>query len=129
MAGRTDILTSRLSALAEPMRLEIMFIISEAGTCCASDILSHFDITQPTLSHHMSVLISNDLVIASKQGRYMRYSVNNQAVSELKEVIDMLSGGKPVTREVPKTPKKIDKKKDKDKDKDKKKKKNKKKKK
>ena len=78
MAGM-DKLAGRLAVLSEPMRLEILTIISAAGTCCASDILGHFDITQPTLSHHMSVLLENDLVTATKQGRFMKYRINKPA--------------------------------------------------
>ena len=41
MAGM-DKLAGRLTVLSEPMRLEILMIISAAGTCCASDILGHY---------------------------------------------------------------------------------------
>ena len=87
---KIDNLANRLSVLSEPMRLDILMIISAAGTCCANDILEHFDITQPTLSHHMSVLVENELVTASKQGRFVNYQINKAAVNELKKVIDVI---------------------------------------
>lgn len=90
MAGGFETLMHRLSVLAEPMRLDILTVISSMGTCCATDILSHFDITQPTLSHHMSVLIENEIVTANKSGRFMQYSINKKAVEELKSVLDAL---------------------------------------
>ncbi len=90
MAAQFEILMHRLSILAEPMRLDILAVISSSGTCCASDILAHFDITQPTLSHHMSVLIENEIVTAVKSGRFMQYSINKKAVGELKQVLDAL---------------------------------------
>jgi len=116
-------LLTRLTTLAEPIRLDILMIISESGTCCAGDILSHFDITQPTLSHHMRVLIENDLVNAVKDGRFMRYSVNTGAVTELKQILDDLCADKSASSDVyePVSPKadenrlKSGKKKDKDK--------------
>ena len=90
MASGFEKLMHRLSVLAEPMRLDILTVISASGTCCASDILSHFDITQPTLSYHMSVLIENEIVSATKNGRFMQYSINKSAVEELKTVLDAL---------------------------------------
>jgi len=106
MADRIDTLTHRLSVLSEPMRLDILMIISSEGTCNASQILSHFDITQPTLSHHMSVLIENEIVTATKQGRFMRYSINTKAVNELKSVLDVLCSGKKAASSV-KLPSKV----------------------
>lgn len=121
MAGKIDNLASRLTVLAEPMRLDILMIISKAGTCCANDILEHFDITQPTLSHHMSVLINNGLVNASKNGRFMNYSINKPAVSELKKVFEAICEGAAELQEKSEEPVRREKKKDKDKEKKKKK--------
>ena len=138
MAVKTSDLMNRLTVLAEPMRLEILMMISDKGSCCASDILPHFDITQPTLSHHMNVLAENSIVNVQKQGRFMRYSINKTAVGELKDILDHLcedheGSSSPVTAApVPvkakagqqgKTSKKKDKDKDNKKKKDKKKKK------
>ena len=133
MASPTDNLTDRLTVLAEPMRLQILMVIRQAGSCCASEILGHFDITQPTLSHHMSVLIDNGLVKAVKQGRFMRYSINKAAVLELKKVLELIASDAPSEKTLDKTSEKSSdkpaKRSDKKKDKEKKKKKDKKKKK
>ena len=43
-------------ALGDPKRVQIMDILS-CGEQCACDILGYFDFTQPTLSHHMNVLM------------------------------------------------------------------------
>ena len=115
MAGKIDNLATRLTVLSEPMRLDILMIISAAGTCCASDILEHFDITQPTLSHHMSVLVENDLVTAKKIGRFMQYSINKPAVNELKKVLDALCTDTSVPAVKTEEPVRREKKKDKDK--------------
>ncbi|MCQ2516867.1 MAG: metalloregulator ArsR/SmtB family transcription factor [Saccharofermentans sp.] len=87
----------RLSALSEPMRLDILTVIASSGSCCASDILSNFNITQPTLSHHMSVLIENNLVTAKKDGRFVRYTINKSGIEDLKFILDMLIEGTPAT--------------------------------
>ena len=50
-----------IKALSDPNRLKIIDILS-CGEKCACDILEHFDFTQPTLSHHMKVLMDCGLV-------------------------------------------------------------------
>ena len=80
----------RITVLAEPARLDIMLLISAEGTCCASDILTHFDFSQPTLSHHMSVLLENDLVEVTKKGRFMYYSINKGSMLELAKILELL---------------------------------------
>jgi len=87
MQGVNDI--QRLSVLSEPMRLDILTVIASSGSCCANDILSHFDISQPTLSHHMKLLIENKLVLAKKDGRFVRYTINNAGIEELKSLLDL----------------------------------------
>ena len=65
-------------ALSDASRLKIIDILS-CGEKCACDILEHFDFTQPTLSHHMKVLIESGLVEVRKEGLWSYYylSVNN----------------------------------------------------
>jgi len=54
----------------------------------------------------MSVLIENEIVTATKQGRFMRYSINTKAVNELKSVLDVLCSGKKAASSV-KLPSKV----------------------
>ena len=54
-----------IKALSDPNRLKIMDILS-CGEKCACDILNYFQFTQPTLSHHMKVLIDCGLVNSRK---------------------------------------------------------------
>jgi ArsR family transcriptional regulator len=63
-------------ALSDPSRLEIIDILS-CGEKCACDILENFEFTQPTLSHHMKVLMECGLVNARKEGLWSYYSLDN----------------------------------------------------
>lgn len=67
-----------IKCIADPKRLEIIDILSK-GEKCACDILDYFQFTQPTLSHHMKVLISCGLVESEKRGKsqYYRLNINN----------------------------------------------------
>ncbi len=64
-----------IKALSDSKRLQIMDILS-CGEMCACDILEHFDFSQPTLSHHMKVLMDSNLVNARKDGIWNYYSLN-----------------------------------------------------
>lgn len=55
-----------MKALSDPKRVKILDIIS-CGELCACDILEQFDFTQPTLSHHIKVLVNAGLVNVEKK--------------------------------------------------------------
>lgn len=64
-----------IKALADSNRLQIIDILS-CGEKCACDILEYFDFTQPTLSHHMKVLMECGIVNCRKDGLWSYYSLN-----------------------------------------------------
>ncbi len=69
-------------ALSDPSRLEIIDILS-CGEKCACDILEDFEFTQPTLSHHMKVLIECGLIKARKEGIWNYYSLDTTSSNKL----------------------------------------------
>lgn len=62
-------------ALSDSNRLKIIDMLS-CGEKCACDILENFEFTQPTLSHHMKVLIECGLVKSRKEGLWSYYSLD-----------------------------------------------------
>lgn len=79
-------------ALSDLNRLKIFKMLSN-NEMCGCKLLEHFNITQPTLSHHMKVLCDCGLVIATKKGIWMHYKLN------INEVNDMLSFFKAIGNE------------------------------
>lgn len=71
-----------IKALSDPSRLKIIDILS-CGEKCACDLLEHFDFTQPTLSHHMKVLIDCNLVGARKEGQWNHYHLKTNNCNKL----------------------------------------------
>ena len=63
-------------ALSDVNRLKIVQLLS-LGEKCACELLESFKFTQPTLSHHMKVLIECGLVNIKKEGIWNIYSLNN----------------------------------------------------
>lgn len=76
-------------ALGDSNRLRIVQMLSE-GEKCACQILEEFDITQPTLSHHMKILNECGLVYARKEGKWSHYSLSCETFSYFKEYISQL---------------------------------------
>ena len=77
-------------ALGDPNRLKIVESLSD-GEKCACHLLEELNITQPTLSHHMSVLNDCGLVHDRKEGRWHYYSLNCGTFAEFKDFVQMLS--------------------------------------
>jgi len=71
-----------IKALSDANRLKIIDILS-CGERCACEILDHFGFTQPTLSHHMKVLIECGLVESRKEGLWNYYSLNTSNCNKL----------------------------------------------
>ena len=82
-----------LSVLSESVRFMILSLISSKGELTAKDILSEFDITQPTLSHHMSCLTEAGLVNVERRGRFAYYSVNKDTIDLVLSGIESLKSG------------------------------------
>jgi ArsR family transcriptional regulator, arsenate/arsenite/antimonite-responsive transcriptional repressor len=71
-----------IKALSDSNRLQIIDILS-CGERCACDLLEQFHFTQPTLSHHMKVLMECGLVNCRKEGLWSYYSLNSTNCNKL----------------------------------------------
>ncbi len=76
-------------ALGDSNRLKIVQMLSD-GEKCACKILEEFEITQPTLSHHMRVLSECGLVNTRKEGKWSHYSLSCETMNKFKEFISSL---------------------------------------
>jgi DNA-binding transcriptional ArsR family regulator len=86
-------LTRTLQALTDPKRREILQMLGE-GDKTAGEIGARFDISAPSVSHHLSVLKNADLVRAERSGQTIVYSLNSTVVQEfLQEIMRVLKIG------------------------------------
>ena len=77
-------------ALGDNKRLQIVQMLSD-GEKCGCKLLEAFQITQPTLSHHMKILCDCSLVNDRKEGKWHHYSLNSETLHGFKSFIDTLS--------------------------------------
>lgn len=69
-------------ALSDPTRREILQLL-KGGRMSAGEIVSHFDMTGATISHHLSILKDAGLVSDEKNGKYIYYELNLSVVEEI----------------------------------------------
>lgn len=83
-------LNETMKALSDPTRRQILNLLKQ-GSLSAGEISSHFDMTNATISHHLTKLKEAELIRESKDKNYIYYSLN---ASVLEEVLLWLEGFK-----------------------------------
>jgi ArsR family transcriptional regulator len=68
-------------ALADPQRRAILQKLAMTGKLNCSDVLAFFDVSQPTISHHLKELSVAGVVEREKQGQFCYYHVNADVLS------------------------------------------------
>ena len=78
-----------LKALADPVRLRLMSIVAShpGGEACVCDLNDAFDLSQPTISHHLKVLHDVGLLDREKRGVWVYYRARTQALASLGTLI------------------------------------------
>lgn len=89
MADRAREYVLLFKALADETRLKIVKLLV-SGELCACELLTSFQITQPTLSYHMKILTDCGLVIGRRDGAWMRYRLDGQGLSLMQEFLQEL---------------------------------------
>ncbi len=78
-----------LKALADPVRLRLMSLIAShpGGEACVCDLTGAFDLSQPTISHHLKVLHETGLLDRDKRGVWVYYRARTGALADLAALI------------------------------------------
>ena len=71
-------------ALGDPIRMQLVDVLRRhAGKVCVCELVPLFDLSQPTVSHHLKVLREAGVVSAEREGLWAYYFVNPEALEEL----------------------------------------------
>jgi DNA-binding transcriptional ArsR family regulator len=81
-------------ALNDPVRRRILELLKKKGELSAGEIADQFDITKPSISHHLDLLKQAGLVVVMRQGQYLYYSLNTTILDELLQWTIKLSSRK-----------------------------------
>jgi ArsR family transcriptional regulator len=82
-------LASMFKALGDPVRLRLLSLIaSHGGEVCVCDLTGRFDVTGPTISHHLRVLREAGLIDCERRGTWVYYWVRPGKLEQLAAVLD-----------------------------------------
>lgn len=78
-------LAGMFKALSDPVRLRLLSFVAshEGGEACVCDLAGPFDVSQPTISHHLRVLREAGLIDCERRGTWVYYWVLPQALERL----------------------------------------------
>ncbi|MEU7825706.1 metalloregulator ArsR/SmtB family transcription factor [Catellatospora sp. NPDC049133] len=84
-------LAAAFKALGDPVRLQLLSMIASAdgGEACVCDLTPAFDLTGPTISHHLKVLREAGLVESDRRGTWVWYRANRSRMAALSAVLDI----------------------------------------
>lgn len=85
-------------ALKDPTRRQILKLLRDKDMT-AGQIAAHFNISKPSISHHLEILKNADLVTATKQGQFIIYSLNTTVIDEIINFFMDLKTSKPSDNE------------------------------
>jgi ArsR family transcriptional regulator, arsenate/arsenite/antimonite-responsive transcriptional repressor len=78
-------------ALADPNRLTILKEIKKSKSCLyCVDLNNTINLAQPSIAHHLKLLIESELVTSDKEGRHVRYYLNNKLLDDYISFIQAL---------------------------------------
>lgn len=94
-AGQADQVAPLLKALADPVRLRLFSLIAshEGGEACVCDLTPSFDVSQPTISHHLKVLHDVGLVDRERRGTWVYYTARADALTALARLLSAAKVG------------------------------------
>lgn len=85
---QADLLARSFAALADPIRLRLLsYIASADGEVCACDLVKPSGRSQPTVSHHMKILVDAGIVTRDKRGLWVWYRVVPSRLDALRAVL------------------------------------------
>ena len=77
-------LAARFKALADPTRVAIVNCLSAADEVCVCNLTDTFDLSQPTISHHLKILREAGLVESTRRGTWAYYRLVPEAIAALR---------------------------------------------
>src|SRR5436190_22786045 len=80
-------LAARFKALADPTRVAIVNRLAAADEVCVCDLNAAFELSQPTISHHLRILREAGLVDSTRRGTWAYYRLVPEAIGALRDAL------------------------------------------
>ncbi len=87
--SQADELAAALKALSDPIRLRLVSIIatSPTGEVCACDLPESLERSQPTISHHLSLLVNAGVLEREQRGKWAWFRLRHERLGELSALL------------------------------------------
>lgn len=85
--AEADELARCLGALADPVRLRIVALLAQKGEMCSCDLTAPLGRSQPTISHHTSILQAAGLLVGERRGRWMWWRLDEACLEALRRAL------------------------------------------
>jgi ArsR family transcriptional regulator, arsenate/arsenite/antimonite-responsive transcriptional repressor len=84
-------LATVFKALGDPVRLRLLSLIGarEGGEVCVCDLTTAFDLSQPTISHHLKVLREAGLIDSERRGTWVYYRLVPAGLERMADVLSV----------------------------------------
>jgi ArsR family transcriptional regulator len=82
-AEQAAVVAPMFKALGDPVRLRLMSMIASASEVCVCDLTTAFDLSGPTISHHLRVLRETGLVDCERRATWVYYWAKPEALAHL----------------------------------------------
>ncbi len=104
MTAETDFMAAAalFKALADPHRLKVLHLLAQAqpsgtacclpGSVCACDLEDVLGLSQPTVSHHMRLLVRAGLVTATRRGKWTYYTLRPEGFAQARAWLAVADG-------------------------------------
>ncbi len=86
-AEQAEALAARFKALADPTRVAILNCLARAGEACVCNLVDGFELSQPTVSHHLKLLREAGLIEAERRGTWAYYRLVPEAIEGLRAAL------------------------------------------
>jgi len=75
--------------LGDPVRLRLLSLIAchEGGEACVCDLTGAFDLSAPTISHHLKVLRESGLVTSERRGTWIYYRISPEVIARISAIL------------------------------------------
>lgn len=85
-AAEAESVAGLFRALSDPVRLRLLSLIAAANEACVCELTSPFEVSQPTISHHLRALREAGPVNAERRGTWVYYRAQRDALDALGDV-------------------------------------------
>jgi ArsR family transcriptional regulator, arsenate/arsenite/antimonite-responsive transcriptional repressor len=88
-AVRADALATVLKSIADPTRLRLLSLVAahEGGEACVCELTEPIGLSQPTVSHHLKILVDAGLLTRDKRGVWAYYAIVPRALDNIADLL------------------------------------------